>query len=122
MQELAATIPSPGSVWSTNVTPRRFSTPSSKRHSCPGNHLPHSDDPRKAGRSVDGGRSPPIEDARFLSAATTLASSDPAPSRYAALEAALDFFDARSERYNAVHEMLHFLDAQAERRTSAASV
>jgi len=57
-----------------------------------------------------------MDDARLLPAATTRASSDPASSRYAALEAALDFFDARAERYNAVQDMLHFLDSQAVRR------
>ena len=96
------------------------------RRSCPV-HLPHSNEPRKrSGRSLDGGRYPLVDGA--LSSTTTrapshrsLGSSDPAPSRYAALEDALDLETfggalARSERYKAVEGMLHFLDAQAEHR------
>ena len=86
-----------GTEWSTDVTPRLHANPSSKRHSCPESHLPHSNDPLKPGRAIDlssvrkagtmpqppdatmgagtvvqppdGGRHPPIDDARFLSAA-----------------------------------------------------
>jgi hypothetical protein len=107
--------------------PSRAEFSSPFRRSCPENYLPHSDEPRKrSGRSLDGERHPPIDDA--LSSTTTragshrsLGSSDPAPSRYAALEDALDLETfggalARSERYKAVEGMLHFLDAQAEHR------
>ena len=107
--------------------PSRANFSSPFRLSSPANHLPPSDEPRKrSARSLDGGRYPPIDAA--LSSTTTragshrsLGSSDPAPSRYAALEDALDLETfggalARSERYKAVEGMLHFLDAQAEHR------
>ena len=81
-----------------------LSTPSSSRCSCPEKYLPHSDE--RSGRSVDDAPIfPTIDDA--LSSTTPLAhshrprgSSEPASSRYAALEIALDLLDinARSER------------------------
>ena len=88
-------------------------TPSSFRRACPETHVAHSNE--RSGRSVDGGRPSPT-----TPRAPSRASSEPAPSRYAALEVALDLFDlnARFERETLLRPREV---AQCQRQTQAES-